>query len=339
MDTLHLDVDVPLRDLAVRAELDVAETLALVGPSGAGKTTLLRAVAGLVRPRSGRVALGERVWFDAARRVHLAPESRSVGYVFQQYALFPHLSVRRNVAYGARDPVEPLLERFGLTRLADARPREISGGERQRVALARALARRPRVLLLDEPLSALDPDTRAGVRAELRTLLAELALPTLLVTHDFHDAAALASRVAVLRRGRVVQVATPGELLRTPGDAFAARLAGASVLPGVAGERQDGLTWVTLADGSRLRSTDAARGDVHVVIAPWDVALEPGDGGSAAANVLPGAVGTAVDLGGRRELAVGLLTVQLPPGATPPAAGSRASAVVAPGAVRLIERD
>jgi ABC-type sulfate/molybdate transport systems ATPase subunit len=337
VDTLHLDVDVPLRDVAVRAQLDVeAETVALVGPSGAGKTTVLRAVAGLVRPRGGRITLGDEVWFDAARGVHLPPERRSLGYVFQHYALFPHLSVRANVAYGAREPVEPLLERFGLGRLARARPREISGGERQRVALARALARRPRVLLLDEPLSALDPDTRAGVRNDLREVLAGLRLPTLLVTHDFHDAAALASRVGVLQAGQLVQLDTAAALLRDPADAFVARLTGANVLPGVSVPGEDGVCVVTLVSGGSIRAPGRVQGSVDVVVPPWEVSL--GDGSDPALNTLTGVVGPIVELGGRLEVRVGPISALLPVGVHPPDPGSAASVRWPVASTRLLAR-
>ena len=202
METLRIHLAHPLRVFALDLSLEVGrETVALVGPSGAGKTSVLRAIAGLLRPRAGTIALGETVWFDGARGIHVPPEERSVGLVFQDYALFPHLTVARNVAFGARRSVHALLERFELTALAGARPAELSGGERQRVALARAVARDPAVLLLDEPLAALDAQTRASVRSGLRDLLRELQLPTLLVTHDFEDAAALAARAGVLAEG------------------------------------------------------------------------------------------------------------------------------------------
>ena len=160
------------------------------------------------------------------------PSDARVGLVFQEYALFPHLSVRANVAFGGRQRVDELLERFRIAHLAGARPRTISGGERQRVALARALARDPRVLLLDEPLSALDAHTRASVRVELHGLLRELGLPTVLVTHDFEDAAALADRVGVLVEGRILQLASPADLVAAPADAFVASFTGANLLHG-----------------------------------------------------------------------------------------------------------
>ena len=224
MATLRLDhVTVPLRTFRLRLSLEVTSTLALVGPSGAGKTTALRAVAGLARPRSGRIAItGGDVFFDGRLGIDLPPERRRVGFVFQEYALFPHLTVRQNIEYARRHAADDYLRRFGIAGLASARPHELSGGERQRVAVARALARDPQVLLLDEPLSALDAHTRTAVRAELHDLLAALDIPVLLVTHDFEDAAALAGRVGVVVDGELRQTATPAELVARPGGAAAA---------------------------------------------------------------------------------------------------------------------
>jgi molybdate transport system ATP-binding protein len=227
MGLLSVELDIPLRRFRLGLSLAVAaETVAIVGPSGAGKSTVLRAIAGLLKPAAGRIALDDEVWFDGASRVNSAPEDRSVGMVFQQYALFPHLSVQRNIEFGGREHAAGLMERLGIAHLARARPRQLSGGERQRVALARALARRPKVLLLDEPLSALDPHTRDVVRHELGGHLRGLGLPTLLVTHDVADAIALADRVGVIRDGRIVQLGTPAELAAAPVDEFVARVFG-----------------------------------------------------------------------------------------------------------------
>jgi ABC-type sulfate/molybdate transport systems ATPase subunit len=203
VDPLTVDIAVPLRSFDLRVALEVGgETLAVVGPSGAGKTTLLRAIAGLTAPSKGSIRLGQETWFDGD--TNLPPERRSVGLVFQDYALFPHLSVEQNVAYGGSNGVGSLLESFGISHLARERPGRLSGGERQRVALARALARSPRVLLLDEPLAALDTGTRSRVRTELAGLLDEIQLPTLLVTHDEQDAAVLANRTAHLSAGALI---------------------------------------------------------------------------------------------------------------------------------------
>ena len=163
MATLSANFELPLRSFDLSLALEVERTVALVGPSGAGKSSVLRAIAGLARPE-GRIALDGEVWLD--EDTFRLPEDRRVGLVFQEYALFPHLTVERNVAFGGKARVGELLERFRISHLAHARPGELSGGERQRVALARALARDPGVLLLDEPLSALDAHTKDAVRIE-----------------------------------------------------------------------------------------------------------------------------------------------------------------------------
>jgi molybdate transport system ATP-binding protein len=307
MDALSLDITVPLRSFDLHVALEVAprETLALVGPSGAGKTTILRAIAGLARPSAGWIECGG-TWFDA--RTHVPPEQRSVGLVFQEYALFPHLSVERNVAFGGR--VDGLLERLRIDHLADARPGELSGGERQRVALARALARQPNVLLLDEPMSALDPHTRAEVRAELHAILGDLALPTLLVTHDFEDAATLADRVGVLVEGRLRQVAPPAELVAEPADAFVAALAGGNVLQGVARTKGD-LTEVTLVDGGVVWSTDEREGPVTVLVYPWDVALARVAAVDSSLNHVQARITSLVLVGNRVRVRVGALTAEV----------------------------
>ena len=200
MEPLFVDIAVPLRAFELRVGLEVGrEVVAVVGASGSGKTTLLRSIAGLTKPSSGSIRLGRETWFDTS--TNLPPERRSVGLVFQDYALFPHLSVEQNVTYGGANGAATLLESFGIAHLAGERPGRLSGGERQRVALARAVARGPRVLLLDEPLAALDADTRHRVRSELAVLLGELRLPTLLVTHDDEDARALATRTVRLANG------------------------------------------------------------------------------------------------------------------------------------------
>jgi molybdate transport system ATP-binding protein len=286
--------------------LDVHGPLALVGPSGAGKSTVLRALAGLVRPASGRIALGGDVWFGPGRWVR--PEERPVGVVFQQYALFPHLTVRQNVAFGG-DPAD-LLERFGIAHLARARPRELSGGEQQRVALARALARRPRLLLLDEPLSALDAHTRAAVRSELRGLLRSLGLPALVVTHDFEDAAALADRVGVIVEGKLRQVAAPADLVARPADAFVGSLTGANLLPGHA-ERAGALTALRLDGGGVVRSTDEVTGRAAAIVYPWDVTVARAAPDDSAQNHLAATVTSLTRLGNRVRVTVGPLTAEV----------------------------
>jgi molybdate transport system ATP-binding protein len=305
MGALELDIRLPLRSFALELALAVGrETFALVGPSGAGKTTVLRAVAGLARPERGSVRLGDRVLFDADLRVDLPPEERRVGFVFQDYALFPHMTVEQNVAYGGRARTHELLDRFRIGHLAKARPGQLSGGERQRVGLARALARDPGVLLLDEPLSALDAHTRAGVRAELKELLDELELPVLLVTHDFHDAAVLAERVAALDQGRVRQIGTPGDLIAAPADAFVASFTGANVLAGRARPGTGGLTEVALADGGVVYSVDEAEGEVEVAVYPWDVSVSREPPNDSALNHVHGPITSLVLVGNRARVQV-----------------------------------
>jgi ABC-type sulfate/molybdate transport systems ATPase subunit len=309
MDSLRLDLTVPTRSFDVELRLDVgAETVALVGPSGAGKTTVLRAVAGLAKPSRGTVACGDDVWFGA--RVNRRPEERSVGYVFQEYALFPHLSVRKNVTFGGGSE-DGLLDRLRIAHLADAKPAALSGGERQRVALARALARRPRVLLLDEPMAALDPLTRAGVRAELHDLLLELALPTLVVTHDFEDAAALADRIGVLADGRLRQLGPAADLLAAPADEVVASFAGANVLSGTAVPGRDALTEIRLDSGRTIYSADAGDGRLSVVVYPWDVSLARTAPDDSALNHLHEEIVSVVRVDNRARVRLRTLTAEV----------------------------
>ena len=312
MDRLALDISIPLRSLRVDLALEVGrEAVALVGPSGAGKTTALRAIAGLVRPERGRISLGDSVWLDTETGIDRPPEARSVGYLFQDYALFPHLSVRKNVAFGGVERVDELLERFGISRLAKTKPADISGGERQRVALARALARDPAVLLLDEPLSALDAHTRNSVRAELQQLLRELRLPTLLVTHDFEDAAALADRIGVVLDGRLLQLGTATELVLEPADPFVASLTGSVLLAGRARPGPDGLTEVELDDGTLVYSAERGVGRVGVVLHPWEITLARSAPTDSARNHLRAPIGALVPDGDRVRVRVGPLTAEI----------------------------
>jgi ABC-type sulfate/molybdate transport systems ATPase subunit len=312
MDTLNLHLDHPLRSFRLSLDLELGrETLALVGPSGAGKSSVLRSIAGLLRPERGRIALGEKAWLDTAAGIDLPPERRSVGLVFQEYALFPHLDVRRNVAFGGRERVDELLERFRISHLAGARPGALSGGERQRVALARALACNPAVLLLDEPLSALDTHTRGVVRSELTELLAELRLPTLLVTHDFEDAAALADRAGVIVEGRILQLGSAAELLAAPADAFVASFTGANLLHGTARPGAEGLTEVVLDAGGSAFTTDPGEGRVGLAVYPWEISLARSVPADSAVNHVQGNVRSLVALGNRVRVRVGPLTAEV----------------------------
>jgi molybdate transport system ATP-binding protein len=304
--------------LGVSVEVAAGECLALAGPSGAGKTTILRLIAGLARPEHGRVECAGELWLDTVGGAFRPPEERRCGVVFQHYALFPHLSAAENVAYALRRLPRAarraralsLLERFGVQDRADERPAALSGGERQRVALARALARDPKLLLLDEPLAALDPRTAAVASRELAGFLSETDTPTLLVTHDFGQAALLGDRVAVLDGGRVVQEGTPAELASAPASAFVADFTGASVLSGVAKPAAGGLTSIRLDGGGEVFSVEEAAGAVAVSVYPWEVELEPAgaEHAGSARNRLRATVTSVTPVGGR--VRVGLSTPQ-----------------------------
>ncbi len=276
--TLAADVTVRRGSLTVQAGFEVAagEVLALLGPNGAGKSTLVRVLAGLLRPDAGRVAVAGAVWDDGT--THRPAHERSVGMVFQDALLFPHLSVADNVAFGlrtrgqrradARTAAADWLTRVGLDGLGGRRPAELSGGQAQRAALARALVVDPAVLLLDEPLSALDARTRLTVRAEVRRHLAGFAGSTVLVTHDPVDAMALADRVVVLEEGRIVQAGTPADVARRPRTDYVARLVGLSLLAGT-GEG----TAVRLEGGGVVAVAEQASGPVFAAVRPESVAL------------------------------------------------------------------
>ena len=312
--SLHVEAVADLGDLHLDVAFDIPamRCLALAGPSGAGKSSLLRVAAGLLQPTSGRVTSGDEVWLDTARNINRNPEERRCGYVFQDYALFPHQRSWQNVAYALRDRPRGVREqeargwlaRFGIEHLAQARPATLSGGERQRVALARALARRPDVLLLDEPLSALDTRTRSSAQRELADVLRVTEVPAIVVTHDFAEAALLGDEVAVIDGGRVVQQGSPSELATCPATAFVADFTGAVVLHGTAVPVPDGTTIITLAGGDTIRSTDRAAGPVAATVFPWEITIEPAGRAArqSAQNHLETRVQFITTIGGRVRL-------------------------------------
>jgi molybdate transport system ATP-binding protein len=312
MATLVIDrINVPLRAFALELTLEVDSTVALVGPSGAGKTTALRAAAGLVHPAAGRIAVDDQIWFDADRGVRRSPDERRVGFVFQEYALFPHMTVRGNIEYAGKRAADDYLERFGIAQLEHARPGRLSGGEKQRVALARALARDPQVLLLDEPLSALDAHTKITVRAELQELLAELEIPVLLVTHDFEDAAALADSVSVIADGKLRQSGSPAELVARPADSFVASFTGANLLHGYAEPTANGSARVRLRDGTSISTVEEVHGDVLVAVYPWDITVGATPPHDSAMNVIRGPIRTISELGNRVRLTIGPVSAEI----------------------------
>jgi molybdate transport system ATP-binding protein len=278
---MSLAVTLTVRRGQLTVDLDLAvadgEVLAVLGPNGAGKSTLLRVLAGLLPPDTGRVTVDGEVWDDDG--VHVPPHRRRVGMVFQDYLLFPHLSALENVAFGlrtrgmrhaeARRHAADWLARVGLADLAGSKPGRLSGGQAQRAALARALATDPALLLLDEPLSALDARTRLTVRAELRRHLAAFGGSTVLVSHDPVDAMALADRVVVVEDGRVVQEGTPADVARRPRTDYVARLVGLSLLPGTA----EGTTVRLDGGGVVAAVAEQAQGPVFVAVRPESVAL------------------------------------------------------------------
>ena len=279
---LHLDLETARGEFSLQIRLDVApgQVFAVVGPNGSGKTTLLRVIAGLTPVTAGTVRLGDLVLDDAQTDAFLPVRERPVSVVFQDYRLFPHLSVLDNVAFGprstgatrgdSRDVAKRWLRQFNLTEFSGRRPRELSGGQAQRVALARALAAKPQVLLLDEPLAALDAQTRLDVRGELRSHLAQFPGVCLLVTHDPLEALILADQLLVLENGRVTQLGAPAEVARRPATSYVASLVGLNLYRGTVADPDT----VTLEGGAVLSAPCRdMTGEVLVTFRPSAVAV------------------------------------------------------------------
>ena len=323
-------------DWAVDADLHLpaGTTTALVGPNGAGKSTVVDLLGGLLRLDAGTIRFGDRVVDDPSADVFVPPEHRRVGVVFQDGRLFDHLTVRDNVAFGPRSrgrdrassrrAAAVLLDRVGIAGLADRRPSELSGGQAQRVALCRALAVEPALLLLDEPLSALDVAGRTAVRRTLATHLGDVAAPRLLVTHDPVDAFLLADRVVVLEDGTVRQVGTPEEVRQRPTSSWAAELVGTNLLRGVAA---DGVVHV---DGHPVQVADQdVRGPVVLVVPPRAVVLSPDRTVGSPRNTWSATVSRVDPLGDRTRVSVDApvpLTAEITPEAV-------ADLGIAPGVV------
>jgi molybdate transport system ATP-binding protein len=290
--------------VSIRAdfELDAGDNrvMVLFGPSGSGKTTILRCLAGLDRPQEGFIRFGEAVWFDAAAGINRPPQQRRLAYVSQDYGLFPHLTVGQNIRFGmdtaalqARDRVETILQTVHLQGMAGRFPTQLSGGERQRVALARALARDPRLILLDEPLAALDLPLRDPMRQQLRQFLRSIDVPSVVVTHDRVDALTLGDRMAVLSGGFIRQVGPVHEVFSRPIDlAVAASVGVETVVPGEIVERINGLVTVRVgASHLRVAHDAAISRSVFACIRAEDVILETSPRGDVSArNQLTGRV-------------------------------------------------
>ncbi len=308
---LSLDVTKALREfeLAVAFEARPAETVVVIGPSGCGKTTTLNIIAGLMRPDQGRVALGDRLLVDRERGVDLPAEHRNVGYVFQEFALFPHMTVAENIAYGLRSRRRPkalipqkvaeAVALLGIEALRDRRPLNLSGGEKQRVALARAIACDAEILLLDEPLGSLDAQTRNRVRGDLQRLLRVLGRIAIMVTHDYIDALTFGDRICVMERGRILQIGDRYELLRHPKSRFVAELTGVNFFQGtISSTRSEGVAEIWVGDSRLYAAADQQdMGDTLLTFFPSDVSLSRQLPVSSARNVFQGRVREIVHLG------------------------------------------
>jgi molybdate transport system ATP-binding protein len=303
---LEADIQLRLSRLDLDAAFSVAsgQVLALLGPNGSGKSTALRALVGLLPLAGGRVVLDGTVLEDPAQKVRVPPEKRPIGLMFQDYLLFPHLSALENVAFGlrsrgtdkkaAREKASQTMARLGLEGLTEAKPGSMSGGQQQRVAMARALVTDPKLLLLDEPLAALDVSTKTDVRRLLREVLSQSDAANVLVTHDLLDAVALGDRMVVIENGGIVQTGTPAEVTARPRSRYVADLTGVNLLRGTAQGTQ-----LDLDGGGRLTCANPATGPTLAVIAPAGVSVSRQRPDGQEENTWPGQI-TAVDLMGDR---------------------------------------
>ncbi|SDI38127.1 ABC transporter ATP-binding protein [Alteribacillus bidgolensis] len=288
------------------------ETLVIVGHSGCGKSTTLRALSGLLTPDEGVIEVEGQVFFNKEKKINVSPEYREIGFLFQNYALFPHMTIFENVAYGlaARKLLKPEIERRVIEQLeqlnilayADNIPAELSGGQQQRVALARALVLKPKLLLLDEPLSALDVTTRDRVRRELKKTLAELKIPAIVVTHDYEDAISLGHRIMVMDGGRVIQEGTPQELIIQPRSEFVADFSGTNYFDATYLGQTNGIGQYRLSNGNAIIQTqnvDKKGKEVSILIHPWDIRITKEKPVGKFVNVIPSKVTRILSYGNR----------------------------------------
>ncbi len=297
---------------SINLDIKPGEYFIILGPTGAGKTVLLEAIAGLYPVLEGEVWIGDR------EITGLSPEKRGIGIVYQDQALFPHLSVEENIAFGLkmrkhpkdeiRSKIDAIAEIVGISHLLKRSPATLSGGEKQKVALARALVTEPEVLLLDEPLSALDPETRERMQGELREMHRKVMVTIIHVTHDFEEAIALGHRVAVLNDGCIAQVGTPEEFLRQPSSEFVARFAlSRNIFSGRVVRTEDGCALIDIG-GVKLRATTESKGEVRLSLRPEDILISKEPLQSTARNCFEGVVSQIADRG-----SVIYITVTLPP--------------------------
>jgi len=296
----------------INLTVDEGEYFIVLGPTGAGKTVLLESIAGLYPVKSGQI------WLRGKEVTRLEPEKRNISIVYQDHALFPHLSAAGNILFGLKLQRRPrqeldkvldwLSDLLGIAHLLDRSPDTLSGGEKQKVALARALSTKPEVLLLDEPLSALDPETREGVQRELRQLHNQLKVTTIHVTHDFDEAIALGDHIAVLGEGSIKQVGTPEQVFHQPNSEFVARFAMArNIFAGEVLETENG-SIVFRTEGTELAVATDLRGRLHASVRPEDILVSPEPLLSSARNSFCGTITHIADRG-----STFYLTVNLPP--------------------------
>lgn len=301
LDGLSVDLaEFHLREIDL--DISAGEYFVILGPTGSGKTVLLETIAGLYAPHGGHI------FVDGEDIIDMPPESRAIGFVYQDYALFPHLTVAANIAFGLKlrrveqqdinEQVSTMSRLLGIDHLLDRMPKTLSGGEQQRIALARALIIKPRLLLLDEPLSALDPETRDGLQRELTHIHRELGTTTLHVTHNFEEAVALGDRIAVVNKGRVIQVGTPDDIFRRPASEFVARFVGVrNIFQGqIKGKSKNGSK--TLAFGGlNLAIVTERTGTIRASIRPEDIIISTEAFYSSARNCFQGRIVDITDLG------------------------------------------
>jgi molybdate transport system ATP-binding protein len=323
MSMLHVDLETHLNTfhLALNFSAETGQTTVLLGESGSGKTTVLRLLAGLLHPQRGHISLGDTLYFDSEMHVALPPQERPFGYVFQDYVLFPHLSIFENIAFGLRaqrlprqlmhQRVGEVLEQVHLSGFEQRRPAQLSGGQQQRVAIARALALQPQLLLLDEPLSALDVQTRREVRQELQHILADVGITTVLVTHHYLEALVFGQQILVLDAGKVIQQGDQHDLLTYPRSSYVAELIGMNFFRGhIVRKETNALYAIQLQNGAQAIEIVAALKehtpsekvptsgeDVYVIVDPRSITLHQTAPESSARNVFRGAIVQVLRLG------------------------------------------